>query len=165
MPLHRLVAIGASAGGLDALEKLFDSLPAVSGTAFVVVQHLAADHKSTMDLALARHTSLAVQVAEDGLELAPNGVYLIPPGKTMTLEGCQLRLAPRPPDQLVLPIDMFLRSAASTFRERLVAVILSGTGSDGSRGAAAVKDAGGYVIAQHPDSARFDGMPRSAIAS
>jgi two-component system CheB/CheR fusion protein len=163
--VDRLVAIGASAGGLDALERFFGALPDDPDAAFVVVQHLSPDYKSMMDSLLARHTSMPVEMAEHDQALQVGHVYLIPPGKTMTLEDGRLKLAPKPPNQLVLPIDVFLRSAAAGFRERLVAVILSGTGSDGSRGATAVKDAGGYVIAQNPDTSRFDGMPRSAIAT
>jgi two-component system CheB/CheR fusion protein len=163
--VDRLIAVGASAGGLDALERFFGSLPDDPDAAFVVVQHLSPDYKSMMDSLLARHTSMPVEMAAHDQALRVRHVYLIPPGKTMTLEDGRLKLAPKPPNQLVLPIDVFLRSAAAGFRERLVAVILSGTGSDGSRGATAVKDAGGYVIAQNPETSRFDGMPRSAIAT
>lgn len=162
---ERLVAIGASAGGLDALEKFFAAVGVDADAAFVVVQHLSPDYKSMMDALLARHTSMPVVMAEHDMPLRAGHVFLIPPGMTMTVAEGQLQLSRKPPNQLVLPIDVFLRSAAEAFRERLVAVILSGTGSDGSRGAATAKANGGYVIAQNPDTARFDGMPRSVIST
>ncbi|MCE3002145.1 MAG: hypothetical protein LW860_05510 [Xanthomonadaceae bacterium] len=161
----RLLAIGASAGGLDALEKFFGSVGADLDAAFVVVQHLSPDYKSMMDTLLARHTPMPVVMAEHQMPLRAGQVFLIPPGMTMAVAEGRLRLSPKPPNQLVLPIDMFLRSASEAYRERLVAIILSGTGSDGSRGAATVKANGGYVIAQNPATARFDGMPRSVIGS
>jgi two-component system CheB/CheR fusion protein len=159
-----LVAIGASAGGLDALERLFQALPASTGAAFVVVQHLSADHRSMMDTLLARHTAMPIKVAQQDQPLHADTVFLIPPGKTMTLAGDRLQLAPRPEHQLTLPIDIFFASAAEAFGDRTIAVVLSGTGSDGTRGIVAINAAGGFVFAQAPDSAKFDGMPRSAIA-
>ena len=162
---ERLVAIGASAGGLEALEKFFAAVGADADAAFVVVQHLSPDYKSMMDALLSRHTAMPVVMAEHDMPLRAGHVFLIPPGMTMTLAEGRLKLSRKPPNQLVLPIDVFLRSAAEAYRERLVAVILSGTGSDGSRGAATVKANGGYVLAQNPDTARFDGMPRSAAAT
>lgn len=160
-----VVAIGASAGGLDALERLFGALPVDTGAAFVVVQHLSPDHKSMMDNLLARYTAMPVQVAEQDLPLAANAVFLIPPGKTMRLAGERLKLAPKPEHGLSLPIDIFFGSLAEQCGERTVAVVLSGTGSDGSRGLAAVNAAGGFVYVQDPTTAKFDGMPRSAIAT
>ena len=162
---ERLLAIGASAGGLDALERFFAAVGNDLDAAFVVVQHLSPDYKSMMDTLLARHTSMPVVMAEHQMPLRAGQVFLIPPGMTMAVAEGRLRLSPKPPNQLVLPIDMFLRSASDAYRERLVAIILSGTGSDGSRGAATVKANGGYVIAQNPATARFDGMPRSAIGT
>lgn len=161
----QVVAIGASAGGLDALERLFGALPVDTGAAFVVVQHLSPDHKSMMDNLLARYTAMPVKVAEQDLPLGPNAVFLIPPGKTMRLAGDRLKLAPKPEHGLSLPIDIFLDSLAEQCGERAMAVILSGTGSDGSRGLAAVNAAGGFVYVQDPTTAKFDGMPRSAIAT
>lgn len=160
-----VVAIGASAGGLDALERFFDELPADTGAAFVVIQHLSPDHKSMMDNLLARHTDMPVLMAENGMELAANHVYLIPPGKNMTVAGSQLRLMPKNPHGLSLPIDLFFGSLAQEFGRRAVGTILSATGSDGTRGAVAINDAGGFLLAQDPDSAKFDGMPRSVIAT
>ncbi|MDP2101702.1 MAG: chemotaxis protein CheB [Methylotenera sp.] len=160
-----IVAIGASAGGLEALERFFDELPVNSGAIFVVVQHLSPDHKSMMDNLLARHTAMPVIMAENGMEMKANHVFLIPPGKTMTVAGNQLRLMPKPPHVLSLPIDLFFNSISKEFGNRVVGVILSGTGSDGTRGAVAINDAGGFLLAQDPETAKFDGMPRSVIAT
>ncbi|SDF11257.1 CheR family methyltransferase [Rhodobacter capsulatus] len=160
-----VVAIGASAGGLDALERLFDGLPADTGAAYVVIQHLSPDHKSIMASLLARHTRMPVVTVEDEMELAADTVFLIPPATIMTLEGRHLRLAPKDRRVLSLPIDAFFSSMAAGFGSRAVAVVLSGTGSDGTRGVGAVHAAGGVAIAQDPRDARFDGMPRSAIAT
>jgi two-component system CheB/CheR fusion protein len=162
---HYIVAVGASAGGLDALERFFDELSVNSGAVFVVVQHLSPDHKSMMDNLLARHTAMPVLMAENGMEMKPNHVYLIPPGKNMTAAGTQLRLMPKPPHVLSLPIDLFFNSISKEFGNRTVGVILSGTGSDGTRGAVAINDAGGFLLAQDPETAAFDGMPRSVIAT
>jgi two-component system CheB/CheR fusion protein len=161
----RLIAIGASAGGLDALERLFGHLPADTGAAFVVVQHLSPDHKSMMDNLLARYTSMPVRVVQDGDALQANQVLLIPPGTTLRLAGTHLHLTPKAAHGLSLPIDDFFTSAAESLGDRCIAVVLSGTGSDGSRGAVAVNAAGGFVYVQTPDDARFDGMPRAAIAT
>jgi two-component system CheB/CheR fusion protein len=160
-----VVAIGASAGGLDALERFFDELRADSGAAFVVIQHLSPDHKSMMDNLLARHTAMPVVMAENGMRLEADHVYLIPPGKTMTVDGTELRLVPKNPHGLSLPIDQFFTSLAAQFGKRSIGAVLSGTGSDGTRGAVAINDAGGFLLAQDPDTAKFDGMPRSVIAT
>lgn len=158
-----VVGIGASAGGLDALERLFQALPSDTGAAFVVVQHLSPDHKSMMDNLLSRYTAMPVKVIDHGMQLAANTVLLIPPARTLRLAGDRLQLAPKPDHGLVLPIDIFFSSMAEQCADRALAVVLSGTGSDGSRGVVAVNAAGGFVFVQEPGSARFDGMPRSAI--
>jgi len=160
-----VVAIGASAGGLEALELFFDELPVNSGAIFVVIQHLSPDHKSMMDNLLARHTAMPVVMAENGMEMNANHVFLIPPGQNMTVAGNQLRLIPKPPHILSLPIDLFFTSLSKEFGSRAVGVILSGTGSDGTRGSVAINDAGGFLLAQSPETAKFDGMPRSVIAT
>jgi two-component system CheB/CheR fusion protein len=160
-----VVGIGASAGGLDALERFFTALAPDTGAAFVIVQHLSPDHKSMMDNLLARHTAMPVRVAEHEMPLAANALFLIPPGKTMRVAGDRLLLAPKPEHGLSLPIDIFFHSQAEQCGERAIAVVLSGTGSDGSRGLAAVNASGGFVFVQDPSSAKFDGMPRSAIAT
>jgi two-component system, chemotaxis family, CheB/CheR fusion protein len=160
-----VIGIGASAGGLDALDRLFSSLAPDTGAAYVVIQHLSPDHKSMMDNLLARHTAMPVRVAEHEMPLAADAVYLIPPGKTMRVAGDLLLLAPKPEHGLSLPIDIFFHSLAEQCGERAIAVVLSGTGSDGSRGLTAVNAAGGFVFVQEPQTAKFDGMPRSAIAT
>ncbi len=158
-----VVGIGASAGGLEALEQFFGQCPADTGAAFVVVQHLSPDHKSMMGNLLARHTDMPIQVAEDGTRIAADHVYLIPPGNILTLEKDRLRLRPKRGPGLTLPIDLFLTSLAAAFGAQAVAVILSGTGSDGTRGSAEINAAGGLLVAQDPRQAKFDGMPSSVI--
>ncbi len=161
-----IVGIGASAGGLSALEKFFDSMPSDSGMAFVVIQHLSPDFKSLMDDLLARHTRMAIHRVSNGIALHPDSIYLIPPKSHMTVEKGKLYLTERESGQhLDLPIDVFLSSLADAAGNRGIAVILSGTGSDGSRGIRDVHRAGGLVLAQTIESAQFDGMPRSALAT
>jgi two-component system CheB/CheR fusion protein len=161
-----VVGIGASAGGLEALERFFDNVPKSSGMAFVVVQHLSPDFKSLMDEILARRTPLPVQLAEDGMPVAPDHIYLMPPKKEMIISGGRLVLSERDRDQeLSLPIDVFFRSLAQDCGPRAIAVVLSGGGSDGSRGIRAVHEAGGLVVIQDVDSAQFDGMPKTARES
>jgi two-component system CheB/CheR fusion protein len=158
-----VVCLGASAGGLDALERFFKSCPPDTGATFVVIQHLSPDHKSMMSNLLARHTTMPVTMVEDEMVMAPNHVYLIPPGQVMHVSPNHLHLTPKNPRGLTLPIDIFFASLASVYNKKAVAVILSGTGTDGTRGATAIHDAGGIVMAQEPESAKFDGMPRSVI--
>ena len=160
-----IVAVGASAGGLDALEKLFAGLPPDTGAAFVIVQHLSPDHKSMMASLLARHTAMPVVLVADDMPIRANHVYLIPPGALMHVEGQRLRLTPKAPHTFTLPIDVFFQSLATHHGDRAVGVILSGTGSDGTRGAGAINEAGGFLVAQEPQTAKFDGMPRSVIST
>jgi two-component system, chemotaxis family, CheB/CheR fusion protein len=161
-----IVGVGASAGGLSALEKFFDNMPADSGMAFVVIQHLSPDFKSLMDDLLARHTTMTIHRVTSGTVLRPDCIYLIPPKSQMTVDQGSLYLTDRDPGQhLDLPIDVFFRSLASDARERAIGVILSGTGSDGSRGIRDIHEVGGLVLVQTVDSAQFDGMPRSALAT
>jgi two-component system CheB/CheR fusion protein len=159
----RLVVIGASAGGLDALEKLFTGLSPELGAAFIVIQHLSPDHKSMMRDLLARHTCMPVIQVEDDMPVVLNQVYLIPPGAVMSFQRDHLRLTPRSANSLVLPIDIFLQSLARQNGQNAIVVILSGSGSDGSRGAVAIHEAGGLLLVQDPAEAKFDGMPRSVI--
>lgn len=160
-----LVAIGASAGGLDALERFFDNCPADSGAAFVVIQHLSPDHKSMMSNLLSRHTEMPVIMVEDDMAIKADHVYLIPPGAIMHATEGHLHLTPKNPRGLTLPIDIFFTSLAEVYGNRAVGVVLSGTGTDGTRGAVAINAAGGFLAAQDPESAKFDGMPRSAIST
>lgn len=160
-----VIAIGASAGGLEALERFFKHCPADSGASFVVIQHLSPDHKSMMHDLLARHTRMPVTVVDNDMSLQPNRVYLIPPGTLMRVEAGRFQLTPKAPHLLTLPIDIFLTSLAQEQGDKAIGVVLSGTGSDGTRGAAAVNAAGGFLLAQEPHDARFDGMPCSVIAT
>ena len=158
-----VVGIGASAGGLEALERFFDNVPADSGMAFVVVQHLSPDFKSLMDEILARRTRIPIRLVEDAMVVESNHIYLIPPKKEMIISGGRLLLSERDRDQeLTLPIDVFFRSLAQDCGTRAIAVVLSGGGSDGSRGIRAVHESGGLVVVQDVESAQFDGMPKTA---
>ena len=165
-----VVGIGASAGGLSALEELFDHLPSDSGAAFVVIQHLSPDFKSLMKELLQRHTDMEVHRVTKGMELQPNSVYLIPPGKNLSLDTNLLRLEERKKNEndryeLNFPIDLFFTSLAKNYQERSIGVILSGSGSDGTHGLKIINEAGGISLVQDPETAEFDGMPRSAIAT
>lgn len=160
-----VVGLGASAGGLDALQRFFGALGAGHNAAFVVIQHLSPDHKSMMATLLARHTPMPVQLADEGMVVEPGHVYLIPPGTTMHVAHGLLHLKPKPAYELSLPIDIFFTSMALEFGAKAVGVILSGTGSDGTKGAIAIRAAGGFVLSQDPESCKFDGMPRSAQAA
>ena len=158
-----IIGIGASAGGLEALQQFFQNMPANSGLSFVVVQHLSPDYKSLMADILGKHTQMRVLQAENEIQIRPNTVYLIPPKNNMTLRDGRLFLTEFVHGMLNHPIDIFFTSLAEEQKERAIAVILSGTGSDGTSGIKIVKEHGGLVIVQNPDSAKFDGMPRSAI--
>jgi two-component system CheB/CheR fusion protein len=164
-PSH-VVALGASAGGLEPLEAFFARLPEDTGLAFVVVQHLSPDHKSMMAELLAKHTSMPIQRIEDGTRLLANHIYLAPPRKNVVVEEGVLHLEEKPLGAVLnLPIDIFFTSLATVYGERAVGVVLSGTGSDGMRGVRALKEQGGFVLVQEESTARFDGMPRSAIST
>ncbi len=161
-----IVAIGASAGGLEACKKLLDALPAGNGMAFILVQHLDPNHDSMMVGLLAGHTSMPVLQATDGMAIEPERVHVIPPGFYLSVDKGALRLSrPRERHGARLPFDFLLVSLAREYGARAVCVILSGTGADGSLGLAAVKAKGGLVIAQEIGEADYDGMPRSAIAT
>jgi two-component system, chemotaxis family, CheB/CheR fusion protein len=163
-----IVGIGASAGGLAAFEAFFSAMPADNdtGMAFVLVQHLAPDHKSILRDLIERYTRMPVYEVEDGMQVKRNCTYIIPPNRDMAfVNGVLMLLEPSAPRGLRLPIDFFFRSLAQDQRERAICVVLSGTGSDGTLGARAVKGEGGMVMAQNPDSSEHDGMPRSAIAT
>ncbi|MFH1118755.1 MAG: chemotaxis protein CheB [Bacteroidota bacterium] len=160
------VGIGASAGGLEALEVFFRNMPVKSGMAFIVVQHLSPDYKSLMGELLSRYTTMEIFRAEDGIVVEPDSVYLIPPRKNMTIFHGKLFLTEQDTNRgLNLPIDIFLRSLAQDKGKDSIGIILSGTGSDGTLGIRAIKEAGGMVMVQDDQSAKFDGMPRSSIAT
>ncbi|HAH05991.1 MAG TPA: hypothetical protein DCM05_05585 [Elusimicrobia bacterium] len=163
-----IVGIGASAGGLAAFEAFFSGMPAgeALGMAFVLVQHLAPDHKSLLAELVKRYTRMQVCEAEDGMKVQPGCVYIIPPNRDMAfLDGALHLLEPAAPHGQRLAVDFFFRSLAQDQQERAVCVVLSGTGGDGTQGVRAVKGAGGMAMAQDPASAEHDGMPRSAIAT
>lgn len=163
IPTH-CIGIGASAGGLEALQLLLKNLPTDTGAGFIIVQHLSPDFKSMMVELLSKHSTMDVHHVVDGVCVQPNNIYLIPPKKNMIIAEGRLLLSDRMPDRgLNLPIDIFFRSLAEDQQHKAIGVILSGTGSDGSRGLKALKEAGALVIAQEPESAKFDGMPNSAI--
>jgi two-component system CheB/CheR fusion protein len=159
-----VVGIGASAGGLEALERMFRNMPTESGMAFVVIQHLSPDFDSMMDELLNRQTQMSVNLVTDGMEVVGDAIYLIPPGKEMIISGGRLLLTDKDPrNGLTLPINQFFRSLAGDLGARSIGVVLSGTGSDGSRGIQDIHDAGGLIIVQTEETAKFDGMPRSAL--
>ncbi len=160
-----VIGIGASAGGLEALQQFFSCMPGNSGLSFVVVQHLSPDYKSLMADILGKHTGMKVIQAENEMEIKPNTVYLIPPKNNMTLKGGKLILTEYIHGILNHPIDIFFTSLAEERKERSVAVVLSGTGTDGTKGIKVIKEHGGMVIVQNPSSAKFDGMPKSAIST
>ena len=161
---HFLVGIGASAGGLEAIHDLFDHFPSNSSFSFVIVQHLSPDHKSLMAELLSKHTKMQVLEAEDKMATRPNCVYVLPSGKQLTLKAGRLHLVEkirsREPN---FAIDLFFESMAKDRGVAAIGVILSGTGTDGTKGSKALKAAGGMVVVQDPQTARFDGMPNSAI--
>jgi two-component system CheB/CheR fusion protein len=161
-----VVGIGASAGGLEALQEFFKAVPLNTGIAYVVIQHLSPDYKSLMDELLARYTRLAIKKAKDGMLVEPDTIYLIPPRNNLSIFHGKLVLEDQGSRSgLNLPIDIFFRSLAADVGKKSIGIILSGTGSDGTLGTRAIKEAGGMVMAQDERTARFDGMPRSSIST
>jgi two-component system CheB/CheR fusion protein len=161
-----VVCIGASAGGLEALQEFFQNMPPNPGAAFVIIQHLSPDYKSLMDELLARYTPLKIHRVEDGMPVEKDHLYLIPPRKNMTIFHGKLLLSDQNPGRsLNLPIDIFMRSLAKDQEKNAIGIILSGTGSDGTLGIRAIKEYGGMTMVQDDRSAKFDGMPRSSIST
>lgn len=160
-----VVGIGASAGGLEALQQFLTFLSAGTGMAFVIIQHLSPEHKSMLSEILSKYTSMHVAEAEDGMEVMRNHVYLIPPKYNLEIVANTLYLRQYDHTKINHPIDIFFRSLAKSYENRAVAVILSGTGSDGTNGIKAIREQNGVIIVQSPESAKFDGMPRNAIAT
>ena len=161
-----VVGVGASAGGLEAFLQLLKHLPADTGMAFVLIQHLDPKHESRLVELLAKVSALPVQLATEGLDVAPDQVYVIPPDTNMGLVEGRLRLTPRNKTRgQHLPIDYFFRSLADDRQSMAVGVVLSGTGSDGTLGLSEIKAAGGLTFAQDQESAKYDGMPKSAAHS
>ena len=159
-----VVGVGASAGGLEAFSQILRACSEAKHVAIVFVQHLSPHHESALVSLLTVQTPLTVVQAEEGMRVEAGHVYVIPPNVQMEMRGAELHLSPRPADRSRhTPIDAFLVSLAEAAQERSVAVILSGTASDGAIGLADVKRAGGLTFAQSPESAKYDGMPRAAI--
>jgi len=164
-PLY-YVGIGASAGGLEAIEQVFKHMPADTGLGFIVVQHLSPDYKSLMVELLSKHTLMPVVRAEENMQVLANSIYLIPPKKNLRIFHGHLTLSDQDSTKGInLPIDIFLHALADDQGEKSIAIILSGTGSDGMRGVRKIKECGGMVMVQNELSAKFDGMPKSAIST
>lgn len=169
-----IIGIGASAGGLDAIRQFISQIPADFYHTLVIIQHISPDYKSVMSDILGRETAHTVVEVKDGVTVEPRHIYLIPPGSNVIVEksdgdeGPEMRLAlvdPTPRPKLNLPIDLFFASLAEAAGDRAIAIVLSGTGSDGSRGLRKIKDNEGFVIAQTPETAGFDGMPTAALGT
>ena len=161
-----IVGIGSSAGGLEALQELFTNMPSDTGMGFVVVSHLDPSHVSMLPEILKKGTAMSVYQVEDGMEVKPNNIYIIPPNKRMGILNGKLILSELPePHVLRFPIDFFLRTLAQDRGRAAICIILSGTGTDGALGLTEIKREGGLAIVQEPSSAKYDGMPRQAIAN
>src|SRR5271154_158196 len=161
-----VVGLGASAGGLEAVSKLLDALPADGGMAFILIQHLDPTHESMMVDLLSGHTAMNVLQAADAMPLERNHVYVIPPQSDLSIRAGALPLSsPRERRGARMPFDFFLRSLAEECGRLAMCVVLSGTGADGSAGLKAIKEKGGLIIVQDPTEAAYDGMPRSAITT
>ena len=161
-----IVGIGASAGGIEALIRLFEALPPNPGMAFLVVMHLDPTRESGLTHVLSQHTTLAVAEAAEGMAIEADHIYVIPPGSSLTIDAARLRLTePAEKRGARYPIDRLFESLAEHRRERAICIVLSGSGSDGTEGLKEVKSQGGCILVQDPATARFDAMPRSAIAA
>ncbi len=166
IPHSFIVGIGASAGGMEAIHDVFDYMPDNTGFSFVVIQHLSPDYKSLMAELLSRHTEMRVLEAEDGMPVMPNCIYVIPSKKIMTISKGKLQLDEKLKTKLPNnAIDVFFTSLAEDAGKNAIGIVLSGTGTDGTKGIEAIKNNAGVVLVQDPLSAAFDGMPNSAVAS
>ena len=164
-PPFLVAAVGASAGGLEAFSRLAGEIPADAPLALVLVQHLARDQQSLLTEILRRRTELTVVEARDYMPIEVGHAYIIPAAANMTVNDGHLRLQPRPPGPGGVQVDLLFRSIAECYRERAVGVVLSGSATDGAAGLREIKAAGGFTLAQRPDDAEIDGMPRAAIAT
>lgn len=160
-----IVGIGASAGGLEAVSELLRHIPAKTGLAFVLVQHLDPTHRSNLSEILSHAAHIPVEEVREGTVVEPDHAYVIPPNTAMYIQGGKLHLAPRQPQVPNLPVDQFLWSLAADRQHQSIGVILSGTASDGVEGCRAIKEAGGITFAQTEASARYSGMPQSAVGA
>jgi len=164
LELVPLTAIGASAGGLEPIETFFDVMPPNTGCAFVIIQHLSPDFRSLMDELLARHSNMIIHRAVDGMKIEPNAIYLNSPRAVMTVHGNHLRLEEiTSQDMVYLPINLFFDSMAQSRGSDSIAIVFSGTGTDGTHGAQSICAVNGKVLVQDPLTTRFDGMPKSVI--
>ena len=160
------VGVGASAGGLEAFTELLSHLPIDTGMAFVLIQHLDPNQPSALSEIMARATSMPVSMAADGLTVAPNQVYVIPPNRVMTIAAGGLRRRPRHPNEVInRVVDIFFESLAQERGHQAIAIVLSGHGDDGTLGSEAIKAAGGITMAQTAASAQSGSMPHRAIAT
>lgn len=161
-----IAAIGASAGGLEALRNFFKHTSPDSGIAYVVIQHLDPNHKSILAELISGYTQMKVFEITDGIEVLPNCVYVIPPNRDLRIIGNHLKLVSQDPTRAMRrPIDSFFCSLAKTAKNRAIGIVLSGTGTEGTLGLKDIKNAGGITLAQEPSTAEFPGMPQSAIVS
>ena len=159
-----IVGIGASAGGLETLNAFFSVMPSDSNMAFVIIQHLSPKHKSIMASLMDKHTRMTVREIEDSTKLEPNHVYLNPPGKNVSIFNNRLHLLDIVKSSAInMPVDFFFRSLSEDQGDNAIGIILSGTASDGTMGIKAIKGEGGMVMVQQPKTAKYDGMPKSAI--
>ncbi len=160
-----IVGIGASAGGLEAITEFFSKIPIHTNLTYVIIQHLSPDHESKMPELLARHTALPISVIQDEETVVPGHIYLIPPKYRVEIRVRKLHLIriESARNQFHFPIDLFFRTLGKDLQANAASIVLSGTGSDGSRGIKTIKEQGGLVLAQDPQQAKFDGMPRNAI--
>ncbi|ASZ14206.1 chemotaxis protein CheB [Chitinophaga sp. MD30] len=166
MQQHYVVALGASAGGLEAIQEFFDHMPRTANLSFVIIQHLSPDFKSLLVELVGRHTHMKVVEAAHQHPVAKNCIYVIPNNKLIRIQRNKLVLADKSAEKVPNnAIDVFLHSLAMDKKEKAIAVILSGTGTDGTKGIVTVKEQGGMVLVQEPRTAKFDGMPNSAIQS
>ena len=158
-----VVAIGASAGGLQPLEEFFTNLPNNPGAAFVILQHLSPDFPSLMPELIQRRTSLEVEQIKDGVQLHPNHIYVLPPSHTLTVEKDYLRLEQHLSERVNDPINIFFKSLAAQWGEKVIGILLSGTGNDGTEGLQVISQKGGITLVQSPETAQFTSMPSSVI--
>jgi len=159
-----IIAIGASAGGIEAIHTLFDNTP-TDAVSYIIIQHLSPDYKSFMAELLVKHSKLRIYKAESEMEVVSNRVYVMPEGKNMTIAGGKLCLTDRQKSTPNSAIDIFFNSLAEDQGDKSIGIILSGNGSDGTKGIAAIKKVGGMVIVQDPESTEFNSMPTNAISS
>ena len=163
-PFCPIVVLGASAGGLEAFQQFFQAMPSGSGMAFVLAQHIDPNHETLIPELLAKHTSMPIERIADRLDLKANHIFVVPPNVSLSVHNCHFRLSPAGSADRAM-IDHVFRTLAEALGPNVVGIVLSGTGSDGSQGLKAIKQSGGLTLAQSPESAKYDSMPRSAIAT